>query len=189
MDVERSIAAGNKVNEALTTLMRRRNVSTTARLTVHNVMLVPTLLYGSETWVLQKQKNERKMNAVEMRSLRRMCGVSLADRICNQEIHRMAGTSEDVTVRMKKNVLSWFGHVERMRDGRIAKKIYDGKVSGKRDRGRPRLTFENTVRRRKRYVETVAFGALFSLTTWLRIKREASSSSSSSSSIIIIYQL
>ena len=27
----------------------------------------------------------------------------------------------------------------------MAKKIYDGKMSGKRDRGRPRLTFENTV--------------------------------------------
>ena len=27
----------------------------------------------------------------------------------------------------------------------MGKKIYDGKVSGKKDRGRPRLTFENTV--------------------------------------------
>ena len=52
-----------------------------------------------------------------------------------KEIHRMAGTSEDVTVRMKKNVLSWFGHVERMSDERTAKKIYDEKVSGKRGRG------------------------------------------------------
>ena len=41
----------------------------------------------------------------------------------------MAGTNEDVAVRMKKNVLSWFGHVERMSDERMAKKIYDGKVS------------------------------------------------------------
>ena len=80
-----------------------------------------------------------------MRSLRRICGVSLADRIRNEEVHRMAGTSEDVTVRMKKNVLSWFGHVNRMSDERITKKIYDGKVSVKRGRGRPRLTFENTV--------------------------------------------
>ena len=31
-------------------------------ITVHNEVLVPTLLYGSETWVLQK-KNERKTNA------------------------------------------------------------------------------------------------------------------------------
>ena len=63
MDVEWRIAAGNKVKGAVAALMRRRNVSTAARLAVHNAVLVPTLLYGSETWVLQK-KNERKMNAV-----------------------------------------------------------------------------------------------------------------------------
>ena len=57
----------------------------------------------------------------------------------------MAGTSEDVKVRMKKNVLSWFEDVERMSDERMAKKFYGGKISGKRGRGRPRLTFENTV--------------------------------------------
>ena len=62
-----------------------------------------------------------------------------------EKIHRMAGTSEDVTIRMMKNVLSWFGHVERMSDERMVKKIYDGKVSGKRNRGRPRLTFEYTI--------------------------------------------
>ena len=85
------------------------------------------------------------MNAMEMQSIRKICGVSLADRIRNEEVHRMVGTSKDVTMRMKKNVLSWFGHVERMSDERMAKQIYDGKVSGKRGRGRPRLTFENTV--------------------------------------------
>ena len=71
MDVEWRIAAGNRVNGALAALMRRRNVSTAARLAVHNAVLIPTLLYGSETCVLQK-KNERKMNAVKMRSLRRI---------------------------------------------------------------------------------------------------------------------
>ena len=54
MDVERRIAAGNKVNGALAALMRRRNVSTAAHLAVPNAVLVPRLLYGSETWVLQK---------------------------------------------------------------------------------------------------------------------------------------
>ena len=57
----------------------------------------------------------------------------------------MAGTSEDDTVRMKKNVLSWFGHVERMSDERLAKKIYDVKISCEKGSERPRLTFENTV--------------------------------------------
>ena len=49
-------------------------------------------------------------------------------------IHRMAGTNEDVTVRMKKNELGWFGHVERISDERMAKNIYDGKVSGNKGR-------------------------------------------------------
>ena len=35
MDAERRIAAGNKINGALAALMRRRNVSTAARLAVH----------------------------------------------------------------------------------------------------------------------------------------------------------
>ena len=61
--------------------MRRRNDSTAARLAVHDAVLVLTLIYGSETWILQK-KNERKMNTVEMRSRRRICEVSL-DRIRN----------------------------------------------------------------------------------------------------------
>ena len=36
--------------------------------------------------------------------------------------------------------------VERMSDERMAKKIYHGKASGKRDRGRLRLTFRNSIR-------------------------------------------
>ena len=42
---------GNRVNDALAALMRRRNVSTAARLAVNNAVLVPTLEYGSEKWV------------------------------------------------------------------------------------------------------------------------------------------
>ena len=67
------------------------------------------------------------MNAVKIRSLPRICGFSLADRIHDEEIHRMARTSKDVSMRMKKNVLSWFGYVERMSDERMANKNYNGK--------------------------------------------------------------
>ena len=61
------------------------------------------------------------MIAVEM-PLYRICGVSLADRIDrihNEKTQRMASTSEDVTVRMKNNVLRSFGHIEQMSDERM----------------------------------------------------------------------
>ena len=102
----RHITAGNRVNDALAALMGRRYVSTAARLAVHNAALVPMLIL--------LKKNERKMNAMEMRFFRKICGVSLSGRIRNEEIHRMAGTSDDIMVRIKRNVLSWFGYIERM---------------------------------------------------------------------------
>ena len=56
------------------------------------------------------------MNSVEMRSPHRICGVNLANLISNEEIHRMAVISEDVTTRMKKNVLRLFEHVKEWLD-------------------------------------------------------------------------
>ena len=34
--------------------------------------------------------------------------------------------------------MRWFGHLERMDDERLTKKVYKGNVRGKRGRGRPR---------------------------------------------------
>ena len=66
-----------------------------------------------------------------MRSLCRICGVSLADRIRNEEIRRMTGTSKDVTVRMKNvSSVSFFGHVKRMSNERLAKKCAVREVRG-----------------------------------------------------------
>lgn len=57
------------------------------------------------------------------------------------------GSSEDITVRIKKNGLKRFGHVERMTDERIVKMIYEAIVIGQRGKKRPQLTFKNTVYR------------------------------------------
>ena len=73
------------------------------------------------------------MSAVEMSSLRKICGVSLDDRTRNEKIHTMAGPLEYVTVEWRRTShLTWFGYFERMNDERMAKNIYEGKVSGKR---------------------------------------------------------
>ena len=89
---------------------------------------------------------------MEMRSLRRICRVSLTDRIRNEQIHRTSDTREDAAVRKKKFVDSWLGHVKRMSNKRTAKKIYEEKVRGK---GRPRLTFENTVKSETLHVKSM----------------------------------
>ena len=58
----------------------------------------------------------------------RICGVTLAERNRNKSIYRMAGTSENNTVRIMKILLRWFRYDERLRDERAAKKIFKGSL-------------------------------------------------------------
>ncbi|KAI5640894.1 reverse transcriptase (RNA-dependent DNA polymerase) domain-containing protein [Phthorimaea operculella] len=139
-DIERRVNAGNMVNGALHAFMNSQKVSNKARLAVHRGVLVPTLMYGSESWVWQK-KHESRINAVEMRALRSMIGVKLSDRIKNRVIRERCGIKEDVVTGIEKGMLRWFGHVERMNERRLTKQVYMASVDGNVGRGRPRRTY------------------------------------------------
>ncbi|GBP69668.1 hypothetical protein EVAR_49920_1 [Eumeta japonica] len=75
----------NKVNGALLAIMNSKSVSKQDNFPLHNGVLIPTLVYGSESWVWRK-KNESRIDMVEMRSLRNMCGVSLKDSCRNSDV-------------------------------------------------------------------------------------------------------
>ena len=92
MVVERRITAGNRVNGALAALMRRRNVSTNCTQCSGTNAVCYTIV--KRGYWLQK-KNEIKWHSVENPSLRKICEVNSADRIRNEDIHRMAGNSEE----------------------------------------------------------------------------------------------
>lgn len=54
-DNERRVRAGNQINGTLHTFLSQ-NITQKARQAVHKSILVPTLMYGSETWVWQKRQ-------------------------------------------------------------------------------------------------------------------------------------
>ena len=54
------------------------------RTVVRPVMM---LMYGSKCWTLNK-KDERRLETTEMKMLRRMLGVTLKDRMRNEDVRR-----------------------------------------------------------------------------------------------------
>ena len=56
----------------------------------------------------------------------------------NAEVRRRCGKKGSVSQKIDRSVLRWYGHVERMDDERIAKRVYESHVQGRRRRGRPR---------------------------------------------------
>ena len=67
------------------------------------------------------------------------CIVSRMDRVRNEEVRRRAGIERELASRANQRVLRWFGHVERMDEYRMARRVLMAEVSGRRVRGRPRL--------------------------------------------------
>ena len=69
------------------------------------------------------------------------------DRVRNGVVRQRTGVEVDLATRVDMNVLRWFGHMERMEDDHMLKKVMNARVNGVGARGRPRLGWMDGVRR------------------------------------------
>ena len=109
-------------------------------------VVVPTVMYGSEPWGI-KVTERQKLNVFEMKCLRSMTGVSRLDRVRNEVVRARTGVRRELAAGVDMNVLRWFGHVERMDNERLLKKVMNAKVDGRSARGRPRFGWMDGVKR------------------------------------------
>ena len=91
-------------------------------------------------------REKKRLNVMEMKCLRSICGVTMRDRIRNEEIRSRVDVQNDLSGRVGRCVLRWFGHIERMSEERVAKRVYDSGVDGRRGRGRPNRVWMDGVK-------------------------------------------
>ena len=117
-------------------VIERKELSKATKLRVINAIVVPTLLYGSETWTLQK-RHKSKIQAMEMRYFRKVEGVTRLDRVSNEDIRRRLGVEAVLAVadRKKKECRE---RIEGMSQERLVRRAFEEDVCGRRPRGRPR---------------------------------------------------
>ena len=63
------------------------------------------------------------------------------------ELREETGVQRSLTERLVRSRLQWTGHVERMADDRLPKKAAELREQGRRRPGRPRLRWEDCVKR------------------------------------------
>ena len=85
---------------------------------IYNALSRSSLLYGSETWRLT-ENNKRRAEATEMDALRR--SLRILERIKNVTIRQQIGLEETIIKEIEQNQLTWYGHVQRMAEGRLPK--------------------------------------------------------------------
>ena len=82
---------------------------------LHEGLLLPGLLYGSETMInIEKE--------------RCLLGIRRMDRVPNAWIRELCGVAQGV----QESVFRWFGHIERIKNDMIAKRVYVVEFVGSR---------------------------------------------------------
>ena len=121
----------------------KRELKQETKMTIYKAVFCPVLTYGSETWTLECGEKS-KLQATEMKFLRKIAGKTRRDKVRNTKIRESLNT-KTLLERIEKNRLRWYGHVQRMKDERIPRLALMAKSGGKRPRGRPRKRWEQQV--------------------------------------------
>ena len=110
-ECSRKVASGKRVADAIRTLINARSLLHECARVLHELLLVPVLMYGSETMIWREKRS--RIRAIQMD--RGLLGIRRIDKVPN-------AVSKGVDEKFDEGVLRWFNHVERIENDRIAKK-------------------------------------------------------------------
>jgi hypothetical protein len=105
----------------------------------YNALIKISLLHGSETRRLT-ENYKRRVEATEMDALRRSSRISRKDGIRNVTIRQQIGLEETIIKETEQNQLTWYGHIQRMAEGRLPKIALKWMPKQRKARGRPKKT-------------------------------------------------
>ena len=112
----------------------RNGIRLDTKLKVYKAVVLPTLLYACETWTVY-QRHAKKLNHFHLICLRKLLKIRWQDNISDTEVLKKA-MMQSVHTLLKLAQLRWTGHVKRMPDERLPKKVLYGELQeGKRSQG------------------------------------------------------
>ena len=147
-EVIRRIVLGSRCLYGLSNLLRSKHLSRRTKIQIYNTLILPVVMYGSESWEMTAADCERLM-VFERRVLRIIFGPVNIDgewRIrYNHELYNLY-TNETIVQKIKVQRLRWLGHVFRMENDAPQRKcLFTEPRDGSRGRGRPRTRWMDSV--------------------------------------------
>nr|VZI37041.1 unnamed protein product [Spirometra erinaceieuropaei] len=134
------------------TVWNRHGLQLSTKLKMYKAVILPTLLYGAETWTVYTRQ-ARRLNHFHLSCLRRILRLNWQDRIPDTEVLERTGIPSIFAI-LKQMQLRWSGHLVRMDDERLPKRLFYGDVaSGSRRQGgqirRYKDTLKSSLKRRQ----------------------------------------
>ena len=122
-----------------------RNIFAKTKIQVYEAIVIPTLLYGAETWTTYS-RHIKALERFHQRCLRKILNIKWNDYRTNNSVLEEANVTS-IGARIMKGQLRWVGHVIRLDSGRIPKQIfYSELATGKRSLGAPKKRYKDVLK-------------------------------------------
>ena len=143
-DTRSRIGMAKKRMLDLVPIWKDRGITTDLKMKLVRSLVWTVLTYGAEGWTLTKA-DEKRIQSAELWIYRRMLRVSWTEHRTDDSILTELGTTRQLLGFVVRRKLSFFGHT--IRDGgcELVKCMIQGKVSGKRRRGRPKTSYSSNI--------------------------------------------
>nr|VZH95528.1 unnamed protein product [Spirometra erinaceieuropaei] len=109
------------------TVWNRHGLQLSTKLKMYKAVILPTLLYGAETWTVYTRQ-ARRLNHFHLSCLRRILRLNWQDRIPDTEVLERTGILS-IYVILRQMQRRWSGHLVRMDDERLPKRLFYGDVA------------------------------------------------------------
>lgn len=146
-EIDNRLAKANSAFGRLRTrVWQNRNIKNTTKILLYRAVVLSTLLYGSESWVIYR-RHLKLLERFHQRCLRSILRISWTDFVTNIDVlERSKMTSIEAT--LLKTHLRWAGHVARMDNTRLPKiTLYSELSSGGRTVGAPKKRYKDQLKR------------------------------------------
>lgn len=142
-EIRRRIMFSKDNFQKLKPIFSNRNISIQLKIRLLKCYIWPILTYGCEAWTITPELI-RNLEAAEMWFLRRILGISYKDKITNVEVLKRTGVKRELISSITSRQLKFLGHVIR-KEGTESVSL-QGRIKGKRSRGRPRVKYLDRVK-------------------------------------------
>ncbi|BHF57285.1 hypothetical protein SprV_0100022600 [Sparganum proliferum] len=127
------------------TVWNRHGLQLNTKLKMYKAVILPTLLYGAETWTVYT-KQARRLNHSLLSCLRRILRLNWQDRIPDTDVLERTGILSNYTM-LRQMQLRWSGHLVRMDDERLPKQLFCVDVAtGSRRQGGQIRRYKDTLK-------------------------------------------
>ena len=120
----RIVEASTAFGRLRETVWERRGIRLSAKLKVYRAVVLSSLLYACETWTVY-ERHAKGLNCFHLNCFRKLLKITWRDKVPDTEVLSRTGLPS-ICALVKRAQVRWAGHLVRMLDTRLSKRLERG---------------------------------------------------------------